>query len=268
MRMGGLRQIILSADPDQIEEVIVLAPAVRHEAPLPAGHPCSGCKVRKEAICGVLGCDKLVSFRRLGNSFRVGAGQAVFHEGDPVSRVFTLTHGSIKLYKLMADGRRQVTGFMLPGDFLGMSVDDEHAFTAEALENSALCSFPRTRFDDFTEENGEMERELYRLAASELAAAQQQMVLLGRKTAAERLASFLVLMAERVERRGGCEARFVDLPMSRSDIADYLGLTKETVSRVLAVLKKRRLIRLETLNRIEILDRAGLADAAEGDLAF
>jgi CRP/FNR family transcriptional regulator len=244
----------------------VLAPAPRNDTALPTGHPCSACTARTAAVCGVLGSDKLETFRRLGSCIRIRAGQPLFHEGDPASRVFTLTHGTLKLYKLLPDGRRQVTGFVHPGDFLGVSVNDEHAFTAEAMEQAQLCAFPRGRFDDFTEEHPEMERELYRLAAHELAAAQQQMVLLGRKTAAERFATFLLTLAERAERNGSEEARFVDLPMSRSDIADYLGLTKETVSRVLALLKKQRLIRLEALDRIEILDRAGLEVAADGDL--
>jgi CRP/FNR family transcriptional regulator, anaerobic regulatory protein len=244
----------------------MLAPAVRNESPLPSGHPCLGCEVRKAAVCGVLNCDKLAKLRGLGSHFRLKSGQPLFHEGDPATRVFTLTSGSLKLYKLLPDGRRQVTGFMQPGDFLGISVDDEHAYSAEALEQSLLCSFPKTRFDDFTEENGEMERELYRLAVHELAAAQQQMVLLGRKTASERLASFFVGLAERMERITEDRVRFVDLPMSRSDIADYLGLTKETVSRVLALFKQQRLIRLDAIDRIEILDRAGLENVAEGDL--
>ena len=244
----------------------MLAPAVRYQAPLAPNHACAGCEVRTRAVCGVLDCDKLADLRRLGSSFRLAPGQPLFHEGDPASRVFTLTKGSLKLYKLLADGRRQVTGFMHPGDFLGISVDDEHAFTAEALEQSVLCAFPRPRFDDFTEDNSEMERELYRLAAHELAAAQQQMVLLGRKTAAERFATFLLMLAAQAERNGGDDARFVNLPMSRSDIADYLGLTKETVSRVLALFKKQRLVRLEALDRIEILDRFGLEAAADGDL--
>lgn len=243
----------------------MLSPAVRHEAALPAGHPCAGCAVRTEAVCGVLDCDKLGKFRRLGANFRLGAGQPLFHEGDPADRVFTITSGTLKLYKLLPDGRRQVTGFMHPGDVLGISVNNEHAFTAEALDNSQLCAFSRLRFDDFVEDNAAMERELYRLAAHELAAAQQQLVLLGRKTAAERVASFFLALAERIERRSGSAARFVDLPMSRLDIADYLGLTKETVSRVLAQLKQQRLIRLETIDCIEILDRAGLEATAAGD---
>ena len=153
---------------------------------------------------------------------------------------------------------------MFPGEFLGISVDDEHAFSAEALEATELCWFPRSRFDSFLDGHPEMERELYRLAAHELAAAQQQMVLLGRKTAAERVASFLLALAGRKEKPGGAPARMVDLPMGRSDIADYLGLTKETVSRVLALLKLRRLIRLDALDRVELLDPEGLSDIAEG----
>ena len=108
-----------------------------------------------------------------------------------------------------------------------------------------------------------MERELYRMAAHELAAAQQQFVLLGRKTASERLASFLLLLAERSELSNGTGAGMVRLPMSRSDIADYLGLTKETVSRVMSALKRDRIIRLETLEIIQILDRARLEQLAE-----
>lgn len=240
----------------------MLATALRHHEPLPLGHPCLGCEVRSSAVCGVLDCHSLAQFKGLGWRLNISAGQALFHEGDPATRVFTLTSGCLKLYKLLADGRRQVTGFMQPGDFLGISIADEYAFTAEALEDCQLCWFPRNRFDDFVENHNEMERELYRIAAHELAAAQQQMVLLGRKTATERLASFVLMLAEKIERGRANQVRFVDLPMSRSDIADYLGLTKETISRTLAELKFRRLIRLEALDRIEILEWSGLKQVA------
>jgi CRP/FNR family transcriptional regulator len=246
----------------------VLAPATRHFEPLPAAHPCFGCEVRSTALCGVLDNTDLGKFKSLSWTVALAPAEPLFHEGDRATRVFTLTRGCLKLYKLLADGRRQVTGFMFPGDFLGISVDDEHAFTAESLVESELCWFPRNRFDAFVDEHGQMERELYRVAAHELAAAQQQMVLLGRKTAAERVASFFLMLAEKTERGTGVPARFVDLPMSRSDIADYLGLTKETVSRVLAKLKRDRLVRLEALDRIEILDRDGLAEIADGGLEY
>jgi CRP/FNR family transcriptional regulator len=213
--------------------------------------------VRDTAVCGILDCDNLEQLKNLGWTLKLAPGQALFHEGDPVTRVFTLTRGTLKLYKLLADGRRQVTGFMHPGDFLGISVDDEHAFSAEALEPAQLCWFPRNRFDDFVEQHAPMERELYRIAAHELAAAQEQFVLLGRKTATERIASFILRLSER------SNANTVHLSMSRSDIADYLGLTKETVSRVLSALKRERVIRLDALDEIRILDRAMLQELAE-----
>ena len=244
----------------------VLATAIRRTDALPANHPCFGCEVHSKAVCGVLDCDNLASLKSAGWTLSLAPGQPLFHEGDAATRVFTLTRGYLKLYTLLPDGRRQVTGFMSPGDFLGITIDDEYAFTAEALTDAKLCWFPRNRFDEFVERNQAMERELYRVAAHELAAAQQQMVLLGRKTAPERLASFFVSLAERDERAGGREARIVRLPMSRSDIADFLGLTKETVSRVLALFKRQRLIRLEAIDRIELLDRPGLEQVASGDL--
>jgi CRP/FNR family transcriptional regulator, anaerobic regulatory protein len=237
--------------------------SVRHLDPLPQGHPCLGCEVRDKAVCGVLDCTKLAEFRNLGWHLKLAPDQALFHEGDPATRVFTLTAGSVKLYRLLADGRRQVTGFLYPGDFLGITIDDDHAFSAEALEDSQLCWFPRARFDDFLDHQPVMERELYRMAAHELAAAQQQMVLLGRKTATERLASFLLWLEEKTARDADHPSGLVRLAMNRSDIADYLGLTKETVSRVISALKADRVIRLESLDAVRIVDRGRLEQLAE-----
>lgn len=241
----------------------MLQAAERHLERLLSGHPCQGCEVRGKAVCGVLDCAKLEQFRNLGWTMKLTKGQTLFHEGDPATRVFTLTAGTLKLYKLLPDGRRQVTGFMHPGDFLGMSIDDEHAFSAEALEDAQLCWFPRNRFDDFVEKNGPMERELYRMAAHELAAAQQQLVLLGRKTATERLATFLLILADRAEQKPGSSGKLVSLPMNRSDIADYLGLTKETVSRVLSSFRRDRYVRLRASDLVEIVDLPGLKQLAE-----
>jgi CRP/FNR family transcriptional regulator len=231
---------------------------------LPEGHVCEGCPVRPITICRSLEAKTLADLRSIGTVQRLQPEQPVFHEGDPAKRVFMLTLGALKIYTLLGDGRRQITGFMFPGDFLGMTVDDEYAFTVEALKTSELYWFSREGFDRFMESNPSVERELYRMAAHELAAAQRQMVLLGRKTAAERLASFFIGLLERQERVSGRPEKSFDLPMSRIDIADYLGLTKETVSRMLAELRSKRLIRLETQNRVETLDREGLAEVAQG----
>lgn len=195
---------------------------------------------------------------------RLKPEQSAFHEGDPAKRVFMVTQGALKLYTLLADGRRQITGFMFPGDFLGISVDEEYAFTVEALEDTELWWFSRDAFDRFVSENPKVERELYRLAAHELAEAQRQMVLLGRKAAAERLASFFLTLLQRAERASGQLETAFNLPMSRIDIADYLGLTKETVSRMLAHLRGQGLIRLQSQNRVEVLKRQGLAAIADG----
>lgn len=232
---------------------------------LPAGHPCETCPVRPITICRGLDAPTLAGMRSLGTMQRLQPGQSVFHEGDPAQRVFMVTQGALKLYTLLADGRRQVTGFMFPGDFLGISVDEEYAFTVEALENSELWWFSREAFERFLAEHPQVERELYRLAAHELAEAQRQMVLLGRKAAHERLASLFHSLLLRAERASGVSQQAFDLPMSRIDIADYLGLTKETVSRMIAHLRSRRLIRLQSQNRVEVLDRGGLEAVAQGD---
>lgn len=233
-------------------------------AQLPSGHPCETCSIRPITICRRLDAKTLANMRAMGSLQRLEPGQAIFHEGDLVNRVFMLASGAVKIYTLLADGRRQVTGFMFPGDFLGMSVDDEHAFTAEALSESELWWFSRRAFDTFVETSPQVERELYRLAAHELAAAQQQMVLLGRKTAAERLASFFLLILERKERVSGLRESHFELPMSRLDIADYLGLTRETVSRMLGQLRSSGLIRLASQDHVEVLNRAGLDGMAAG----
>ena len=232
--------------------------AARQLEALPPLHPCLGCEVRGRALCSVLDCDNLTQLKRLGPTLRLRAGQALFREGDPATRVFTLTRGSLKLFKLMPDGRRQIVGFMFAGDFLGIATEEEHPFTAELLEEAELCSFSRARFAGFVAEHPSMEHELYRLAAHELGAAQLQLIVLGRKTAREKLASFLLHLADRAEQRGGRNGNTVHLPMSRVDIADYLGLTKETVSRVFSEFRADRLIRLRTLHDVEIADRGAL----------
>lgn len=234
----------------------------RHIEPLSIGHPCQGCEVRTRAVCGVLDCKELAEFKKMGKDVSIRSRQTLFHEGERASRVFTLTSGSLKLFTLLADGRCHVAGFMHPGDFLGITLDENHAFTAEALEDVELCSFPRTAFENFLDDHPSMEGELYRMAAHELSAAHQQQVLLARKTANERLASFFLSLIDRQNERTNSPNKVVRLSMNRADVADYLGLTKETVSRLLSAMRRDRLIRLQALDRIEILDLDRLAQLA------
>jgi CRP/FNR family transcriptional regulator len=234
----------------------MLSPHHHNDSELPSGHPCRSCAVRDSAVCGVLGSEELRNFRHLGCRMRLNTGQSLFRQGESATSVFTVAEGALKSYRILADGRRQVTGFHFPGDFIGTATHEDHEVTTEALENSSVCAFPVRRFDDFVEDHPAMERELYIASARELAAAKQQMVLLGRKTAIERVASFFLALSERAS------TNVIELPMNRSDIADYLGLTKETVSRVFAGLKSDRIIRLQAIDCIEILDPMRLRQIA------
>lgn len=232
---------------------------------LEEAHPCYDCAVRLQSVCGVLESDELRAFRQSGANTTIEAGQTLFYEGDEAANVYNLTHGTLRLSKLLPDGRRQIAGFVFPGDFLGITMEEEHAFTVEAVTRADLCRFPRARFDDFVEAHPHLERRLYALAAHELAAARQQLVLLGRKTAAERVASFLLMLAGRLDVEGGLtDDGEILLPMSRNDIADYLGLRIETVSRELSALKAARLIQLTGTHKVRLIARDQLEVLAEG----
>ena len=232
--------------------------------PLPElakGHPCFDCAVRELAVCGVLESTALREFKESGPTVHYDAGDTVIFEGDMASNVYSLSSGLLRLSKLLPDGRRQIAGFLFPGDFLGITLEEEHAFTAEAVAPSALCRFPRRQFDSFVIEHPELERRLYSVAAHELAAARQQLVLLGRKTATERIASFLLMLGSRCHSH--C-CRDIALPMSRADIADYLGLRIETISREISSLKAARVIQLTGRQSYRIVDRQRLELLADG----
>lgn len=231
---------------------------------LDADHPCLGCAARHLSMCAVLGHDDLRRLRQCGGTTMFAEGKVLFFEGDNADNVYNVISGVIRLSKLLPDGRRQITGFMFPGDFLGITLEDEHAFTAEAVTQAEMCRFSRGRFEDFLTVQPRLERRLYALAAHELAAARKQLVLLGRKTASERLASFILMLADRSTGLAGDEDDIVTLPMSRTDIADYLGLRIETVSRELTALKTSQLIRLLGTHELRILDRAALQALSEG----
>jgi len=230
---------------------------------LGSDHPCFGCPVRDHAVCDALANADLATFRRAGSKKLLAAGETLCWQGDAATHVFTLTRGVLRLSKLLSDGRRQVAGFAFPGDFLGVTMEDEHPFTAEAVGEAELCQFSRPRFDAFAEEHPELERRLYTAAARELSATRDQLMLLGRKTAAERLASFILEMARRTAQASG-EPMRAKLPMSRMDIADYLGLRIETVSRELGALKSARLVRMMGVHDLHILAPERLTDLAAG----
>ncbi len=228
-------------------------------------HPCATCGARPLGVCADLKGHELHSMASNSDTVHVEAGQALFHEGDPNPYVFNVVEGAVKLYRLLPDGRRQITGFLFQGDFLGLGGRGVANFTAEALTPLQTCRFKRNNFDQLLNALPALEHRLVALAGDELMAAQEQIVLLGRKTAKERLASFLVRLSARQHQLGGPQDQ-VHLPMTRLDIADYLGLTIETVSRVMTQLKTSGLIRLLPGNDIAIVDPQALKALGDGEV--
>ena len=187
----------------------------------------------------------------------------MFVETEPAKSLFNVTEGVVKIYKMMADGRRQVTGFLFPGDFLGLVHNESYAYSAETVTETTLCQFPRSRLEALLDELPNLELRLFGMASHELAAAQDQMLLLGRKSASERVASFLLMLSKVTERQGHL-GNLIVIPMTRTDIADYLGLTIETVSRTLTKFNSRHLIHLMDDKQVQLVDPAALYKMSVG----
>jgi len=241
---------------------IAARPSSRAEAE--TVHPCSACDVRTRSVCGALDLPELRQLAAILATVSFRANQTIVAEGDPAQYLFNVTEGAVKLFKLLPDGRRQVTGFLFPGDFLGIALNDTYAYGAEALGPVELCRFPRQRLERLIEATPHLEKRLLAMAANELVAAQDQMMLLGRKSAREKVASFLLNLSERAEQRGQAPDP-VALPMGRTDIADYLGLTTETVSRTFTQLKTQQIVTLLEGGAVRLTDRIRLEAIAAGD---
>ena len=231
---------------------------------------CATCSARRLSVCSVLRDDGLRKLNAVADHVVFEPGEVLVREGDAATRLFNITSGDVRVHKLLADGRRQIVGFLSAGDFLGLASGDRYAFTAEALTRGAACRFRKADYRRLLSEMPDLEHALLDRAAHELKAAHDQMLLLGRKTAMERLATFLVGLSQRSRRAGG-DGRLLDLPMTRAEIADYLGLTTETVSRNTTRLKTRGVIRLLSMHSLriekpgELLELAGLDP--DGDVA-
>ncbi len=225
--------------------------------------PCSHCVARPSTVCAAIDPADLERLARATTPQMVPRGQTFISEGDPADHFFNITSGTARLFKLLPDGRRQITGFARMGYFLGLAVRDAYTFSAVAIEPVHLCRFSRSGLRTMLDDFPAMERRLLETAANDLVTAQEQMLLLGRKTARERLASFLVAQSC-IGQHGMRESRRVALPMTRADIADYLGLTIETVSRTFTKLKADHLIELSGPHEVTIRNLAGLEGIAGG----
>ena len=216
--------------------------------------PCADCVVRPFTICAPLERSELQELEQLGDHVHYKANEAVFAQEEIAASVYNLLEGVMRLYKLLPDGRRQIVGFALPGDFLGMAAGDRHGFSADAVGPVVVCRFSRNSFVRFIDHRPNVLRRINEFAASELSQARDQMVLLGRRSAEEKIATFLIGWRERLARLGPVSGQ-VPLPMGRQDIADYLGLTIETVSRTLTKLERDRVIEILP-GRVRLLDPA------------
>jgi CRP/FNR family nitrogen fixation transcriptional regulator len=187
-----------------------------------------------------------------------GRGEQLFGEGDRSECFYKVLSGTVRTCKILSDGRRQIEAFHLPGEFFGLESGPEHGFTAEAVDYVVVLSFRRSRFTSLLHDDREFGDELMASVMASLQRAHKHMVLLGRKTAQEKLATFLLDMADRLGGTSGKADRF-DLPMQRTDIADHLGLTIETVSRTLTQMARSGLIKLAAASRnVVIADRLAL----------
>lgn len=213
---------------------------------------CTACAVRSLSICGALDQDDLAEFERLSRHVQLAPNEALFTAGEAARAVHNLTAGVARLYKLLPDGRRQVIGFALPGDFLGIMPSDRYSFSADAIDQVSVCRFSRDAFTQFIEQRPHFLLRINEFAARELMLAQEQMVLLGRRTAEEKVAAFLVGWRERLAHIGD-DRQTISLPMSRQDIADYLGLTIETVSRTLTRFEREKMLIIVT-GGVRLLD--------------
>jgi CRP/FNR family transcriptional regulator len=202
---------------------------------------CDDCKVRLFSVCGALEPAELDELDRLSQVKNFPAKAMLFDQGALAGSVFNVTEGIVRLYKLLPDGRRQIVGFALPGDFLGLALMDRYGVAAEAVTNVKVCRFARPAFLHYVDGKPHLLRRLHEFAGHELSLAQDQMLLLGRRTAEEKVAAFLLNLQTRYGRIGAMSVN-VPLPMSRQDIADYLGLTIETVSRTLTKLAKEKVV--------------------------
>jgi len=225
---------------------------------------CSSCGARAFSVCGSLEPRDLDRLDAIAERLSVKAGDSLIRQDDPAVHVFNITSGSVRVQKLLPDGRRQITGFLFAGDFVGLATGHDYAFSAEAIEDVTLCRFRKSDYRALVRDLPQLEAALLDRANHELAAAQNQMLLLGRKTAQERVASFLLdLPADPVQPRA---EGLVRLPMTRAEIADYLGLTIETVSRVFTRLKTTGAIRLISLHELRIEQPERLRALADGML--
>jgi len=201
--------------------------------------------------------DGMAVLDRVGTVVTFGREQPLFFEGDPAECYFKVVKGAVRSCKLLADGRRHIGDFFLAGDYVGLDAGAIYAFAAEAVTDATLIRFSRRKVDGLIAQEPWIAKSLVDVMRNGLSVARERMALLGHMTAMERIASFLLNLADRAD-----DTR-IEVPMTRTDIGDYLGLTMETVSRCFSQLKNDGIIKQRSVHEISIADRAALEALAE-----
>lgn len=229
---------------------------------------CSTCAIRHRAVCGALDDAEIAELGRIGRFRDFAPGEVIFADEAPTSFFANVVSGVVKLEKGSSDGRQQIVGLLFAPDFLGRAFSKRNPYFAIAATDVRLCTFPHAGFETLLKSHSGLEHKLFENTLSELDSAREWMFLLGRKSAAEKVASFLFLIARR-QPHVGCghtdEPAHIELPLTRSDIADFLGLTIETVSRQITRLKSDGTIRLLSGREIVVPDLDVLAAKAGYD---
>ena len=225
---------------------------------------CSQCIVRNRAICAGLETEELELLSRQGRKQKVSKGQTVFWEGDDAVVVANVIAGVLKVSMSLSDGREQIVGIVFASDFIGRPFGQQSPYSVTALTDAELCIFSRSTFDSFARQHPELEHKLLRRTLDELDRAHAWMLLLGKKSATERIATLLLEMSVRLGETGctvdtGALDAF-ELPLDRQQIGDVLGLRIETVSRQFSKLKADGVIHLPDRRTVAIRDRARLQD--------
>ncbi len=219
--------------------------------------------MRDSALCASLADHELEALNSIARRKTVSRGQVFVWEGEASSVCANIVAGVMKVTSSTADGREQIVGLLFPGDFVGQPFRAETSLTVTALSDADLCIYPRRSFETVLDDHARLERTLLKRTMSALDDARARMLSLGRKSAEERVAGFLLEMADRCTE--GDVGDSFDLPLTRGQMADILGLTIETVSRQLTNLKREGLIALLAGRGVTILNRAGLEGRAGND---
>jgi CRP/FNR family nitrogen fixation transcriptional regulator len=201
--------------------------------------------------------DTVGSLRTAGTVVQVAEGREVFAEGEDADVFFKVMSGVVRVCKFLSDGRRQIEAFHVAGEVFGFELGDERMLSAEAVNDCTLVSYRRRNVETLAQKNESISRQLFQYAMQNLAHAQGHSLLLGRRGAAEKVASFLLGQAEH-----SADKRLVNLPMTRQDIADYLGLTIETVSRSFSQFERDGVIALASTREVRLKNIAALEDLA------